>query len=49
MKLLSIGELRGDKHTKKKYGEKFETRKTWPELLADYDRHMQQTSEAVAS
>jgi alkylation response protein AidB-like acyl-CoA dehydrogenase len=33
MRLLSIGELRGDKFTKKKYGEQLDSRKTWSELL----------------
>jgi hypothetical protein len=41
MRLLSIGELRGDKFTKKKYGERLATRKTWAYLLADYDRHVE--------
>lgn len=41
MKLLSIGELRGDKFPKKKYGERLTARKTWTELLAEYDRHVQ--------
>nr|WP_309402144.1 acyl-CoA dehydrogenase family protein [Aminobacter niigataensis]WMD00082.1 acyl-CoA dehydrogenase family protein [Aminobacter niigataensis] len=49
MRLLSIGELRGDKHTKKKYGEKLETRKTWSELLNDYHSLVQQRSDASAS
>lgn len=41
MKLLSIGELRGDKFTKKKYGAQLSTRKTWDELVAEHDRRAQ--------
>lgn len=35
MKLLSLGELRGQKFTKQKYGNKIENRKTWNDLLGE--------------
>ena len=33
MRLLALGELRGEKFPKKKYGDRIEKRKTWDELL----------------
>jgi alkylation response protein AidB-like acyl-CoA dehydrogenase len=38
MRLLSLGELRGQKFVKQKYGNRVSTRKTWNDLLGDDSR-----------
>jgi hypothetical protein len=40
MRLLSLGELRGEKFTKQKYGEKITSPKRWDELYVSEQRVM---------